>query len=268
LSAHGDTLVTNAFETTVSAGSIVKDAVGLAASIAGAVIPGIGALGTMAVGTASDAIPTAPSDERMFIVAWDVHTRRKLLTVRTSRFSNIVAMNSDGRLLVVEGADRSVDAYELLRYQPASLLPGGQPPMGNVNWMYYLVNTKRPLEEKMALFWHHVFATGNSKVDNYDQLLEQINQPYFDRRLSRVQATLSRRWANTQPTEARRLATAAVDWYRSAGGYEAAVLPAGVRSRMVESVTGLNMHVLEAGFEVENRPCVVPRHSLNSQCFC
>src|SRR2546430_16897921 len=46
--------------------------------------------------------------------------------------------------------------------------------LGNVNWLYYLVNTKRPLEEKMALFWHHVFATGNSKVDNYDQLLEQI----------------------------------------------------------------------------------------------
>ena len=67
-----------------------------------------------------------------------------------------------------------VDAYTLLRYQPASLLPGGQPPMGNVHWLFYLVNTKRPLEEKMALFWHHVFATGNSKVDNYDQLLEQI----------------------------------------------------------------------------------------------
>src|SRR6266478_4617077 len=27
----------------------------------------------------------------------------------------------------------------------------------------------------MALFWHHVFATGNSKVDNYDQMLEQID---------------------------------------------------------------------------------------------
>jgi hypothetical protein len=67
-----------------------------------------------------------------------------------------------------------VDDYMLLRYQPASLLPGGQPPMGNVHWLYYLVNTQRPLEEKMALFWHHVFATGNSKVDNYDQLLEQI----------------------------------------------------------------------------------------------
>jgi hypothetical protein len=67
-----------------------------------------------------------------------------------------------------------VDPYTLLRHQPAALLPGGQPPMGNVNYMYYLVNTQRPLEEKMALFWHHVFATGNSKVDNYDQLLEQI----------------------------------------------------------------------------------------------
>ena len=67
-----------------------------------------------------------------------------------------------------------VDPYTLLRYQPAALLPGGEPPMGNVNYMYYLVNTQRPLEEKMALFWHHVFATGNSKIDNYDQLLEQI----------------------------------------------------------------------------------------------
>jgi uncharacterized protein (DUF1800 family) len=68
----------------------------------------------------------------------------------------------------------SADAYTLLRYQPACLLPGGMPPMGNINWMYHLVNTKRPLEEKMTLFWHHVFATGNSKVDNYDQLLAQI----------------------------------------------------------------------------------------------
>jgi pimeloyl-ACP methyl ester carboxylesterase len=46
----------------------------------------------------------------------------------------------------------------------------------------------------------------------------------------------------------------------TAGAYDAAVLPAGVSSRMVESVTGLNMHVLEAGFEVENRPCVVLLH--------
>src|SRR5215470_12551302 len=68
-----------------------------------------------------------------------------------------------------------VDHYTLLRHQPSALLPGGVPPMGNINYMYYLVTTQRPLEEKMALFWHHVFATGNSKVDNYDQMLEQID---------------------------------------------------------------------------------------------
>ena len=27
-------------------------------------------------------------------------------------------------------------------------------------WMYRMINTRRPLQEKMALFWHHVFATG------------------------------------------------------------------------------------------------------------
>jgi pimeloyl-ACP methyl ester carboxylesterase len=46
----------------------------------------------------------------------------------------------------------------------------------------------------------------------------------------------------------------------TAGAYDAAVLPAGVRSRRVDSGTGLNMHVLEAGFELENRPCVVLLH--------
>ncbi|MCI0867671.1 MAG: DUF1800 family protein, partial [Chloroflexi bacterium] len=62
----------------------------------------------------------------------------------------------------------------LLRYMPGSLLPGGVPQPGQYNWMYNMITTQRPLEEKMALFWHHVFATGNSKVDNCDQMLEQL----------------------------------------------------------------------------------------------
>lgn len=37
-----------------------------------------------------------------------------------------------------------------------------------------MITTKRPLEEKVALFWHQVFATGNSKIDNCDQMLEQL----------------------------------------------------------------------------------------------
>ena len=42
------------------------------------------------------------------------------------------------------------------------------------NWMYRMINSPRPLEEKMVLFWHHVFATGYSKVDNGNQMLAQI----------------------------------------------------------------------------------------------
>ena len=62
----------------------------------------------------------------------------------------------------------------LLRYMPGCLLPGGVPQPGQYNWMYNMITTKRPLEEKVALFWHQVFATGNSKVDNCDQMLEQL----------------------------------------------------------------------------------------------
>ena len=68
----------------------------------------------------------------------------------------------------------AADENILLRYHPGALLPGGMPPMAQITWMFHLLNTRRPLEEKMALFWHHVFATGNSKVDNYDQMLTQI----------------------------------------------------------------------------------------------
>jgi pimeloyl-ACP methyl ester carboxylesterase len=37
-------------------------------------------------------------------------------------------------------------------------------------------------------------------------------------------------------------------------------LPPSIRSRMVEGINGLRMHVLEAGFETEGRPCVLLLH--------
>src|SRR6185437_12540374 len=37
-------------------------------------------------------------------------------------------------------------------------------------------------------------------------------------------------------------------------------LPPGIRSRFVSNVNGLTMHVLEAGFEQANRPCVLLLH--------
>ena len=41
-------------------------------------------------------------------------------------------------------------------------------------WVYRMINTRRPLEEKIALFWHHVFATGNAKINNPRAVLKQI----------------------------------------------------------------------------------------------
>jgi pimeloyl-ACP methyl ester carboxylesterase len=45
-----------------------------------------------------------------------------------------------------------------------------------------------------------------------------------------------------------------------AAPYSPAVLPDGIRSRFVDNGNGLNMHVLEAGFEGKNRPAVVLLH--------
>lgn len=43
-------------------------------------------------------------------------------------------------------------------------------------------------------------------------------------------------------------------------GFDAAVLPEGIRSRFVDDVNGLRMHILEAGFETPGRPCVLLLH--------
>ena len=49
------------------------------------------------------------------------------------------------------------------------------PPSATTRHVYYLINNPRPLEEKMALFWHMVFATGNAKIDNPLELGRQLD---------------------------------------------------------------------------------------------
>ena len=43
------------------------------------------------------------------------------------------------------------------------------------NWLYRMITTKCPLEEKIALFWHSLFATGYSKLNQARSLLNQID---------------------------------------------------------------------------------------------
>ena len=44
--------------------------------------------------------------------------------------------------------------------QSGMMTPQGAPSY----WLYRLITTKAPLYEKMALFWHGIFATGYPKV--------------------------------------------------------------------------------------------------------
>ena len=41
-------------------------------------------------------------------------------------------------------------------------------------WVWRMVNSRRPLEEKMALFWHHVFATAWYKSEHSPTIIGQI----------------------------------------------------------------------------------------------
>src|SRR5512134_4142035 len=42
--------------------------------------------------------------------------------------------------------------------------------------------------------------------------------------------------------------------------YDQSLLPAGIRSRVVENINGLTVHVLEAGHETAGRPCLLLLH--------
>jgi uncharacterized protein (DUF1800 family) len=42
-------------------------------------------------------------------------------------------------------------------------------------WTYRMINTQRPLQEKVALFWHGILCTGNSKCEHGRQVQLQLN---------------------------------------------------------------------------------------------
>jgi uncharacterized protein (DUF1800 family) len=63
-------------------------------------------------------------------------------------------------------------------FQPASLITDARQ-----RWLFRLVHTNRPLQEKMALFWHNHFATGYTKIAGL------------------VGATEATRYMATKPTE-------------------------------------------------------------------
>lgn len=66
-----------------------------------------------------------------------------------------------------------VDDYLLRRYY-MELNNSDTVNAWRAHWVYRMVNTQRPLQEKMSLFWHHVFATSVGKSEHGPSSIEQI----------------------------------------------------------------------------------------------
>ena len=91
-------------------------------------------------------------------------TREELTSLADKGYVNVV---SD---LVSPSTDIDVDEDLLLRYY------GGEAhPSHAGKWVYRMINNPNPLIEKVALFWHHVFATGITKVEKPDACATQID---------------------------------------------------------------------------------------------
>ena len=72
-------------------------------------------------------------------------------------------------------AQEPVDIYKFLRYYHFQWKPGTLGGIGQSGWVWRMINTNAPLQEKMCLFWHQIFATGVSKVDHYDEITDMID---------------------------------------------------------------------------------------------
>ena len=69
-----------------------------------------------------------------------------------------------------------VDFFEFLRYHPNQWKPGTLSGIGHSGWVYRMINTTSPLQEKVTLFWHQVFATGVSKVDHWHEVSSMVDR--------------------------------------------------------------------------------------------
>jgi len=77
--------------------------------------------------------------------------------------------------LLNPGSQTPVDIYQFLRYYPMWWKPGTMGGLGQAPWVWTMINTPAPLQEKLCLFYHNIFATGVAKVDHYDEIQDMID---------------------------------------------------------------------------------------------
>ena len=66
--------------------------------------------------------------------------------------------------LLYPEAQPEIERDIMLRYLPQWVSQGGLEGQQE-EWAYRMINTKRPLEEKIALFWHGILCTGHAKCE-------------------------------------------------------------------------------------------------------
>ena len=75
--------------------------------------------------------------------------------------------------LLAPESQPDIDEALLFRYLPmAEYITAAE--HARMNWLYRMVNSPRTLQEKVALFWHHVFATGLDKVETANTMHDQV----------------------------------------------------------------------------------------------
>ncbi len=67
-----------------------------------------------------------------------------------------------------------VEEELIARYYTSLAANKDNPAPWNARWFYKMINTERPLQEKMALFWHHVLATGWTKSEHTPTMVNHI----------------------------------------------------------------------------------------------
>lgn len=102
--------------------------------------------------------------------------RRAGLSASKAEVEQYLPLGVQGAIDVLLDFDRQPEEFNddeivtLLRADAPNL----RPPVITDWWIYRMLMTKRPLQERLALFWHNHFATSGSKVQRGEFLLMQI----------------------------------------------------------------------------------------------
>ncbi len=69
---------------------------------------------------------------------------------------------------------KPLDIYEFLRYIPWQVRSGNLD-VGQTPWVWRMICTRAPLQEKLTAFYHCIFATGVAKVDHYHEIVDMVD---------------------------------------------------------------------------------------------